>query len=265
MIRHIGLCFLGLILCSPAARASSGIGPECSLALIVRELPVLGSAGTIQVLTGAASGRHGRLTMHVPLGLTVLDGDTERTVHFSEDSSEDTWTVRVRVDRAGRHRMVGSLTVGDSSRRVELDSELILNARADTTFIESARPVRAELVDGGQRYRYDGTFIIPISKSEQVTPQDIVEQPKPTRTPAGQCRKCRERPVKLPFLVYLDEKGKVTSARPLPLEEGQEVIVPDSALVAAARRALDQWRFSPARTKSHPTVGWLAVKVEVRP
>jgi hypothetical protein len=90
---------------------------------------------------------------------------------------------------------------------------------------------------------------------------------RPIEQPVGVCAQCpaSDLPDTVSFVVAVDRQGRVREDRLLGSARGKYGNrQPSPEVAAAARQALQQWRFEPARAKGQVVSDWCSVRVVVR-
>jgi hypothetical protein len=246
--------------------------PRFSLVAEAISLPTLGREGLLRIMVMGEYARNQKaiVGIHLPPGLTATKGDLVRTARTYSDSPDSWWDVEIRADRTGDFEIVGTMTVdvGGEYGRDEEDIRLTVSVGADTSWATHSRGVRYERVVGSQRYRYGGTFLVPISQPEQITQDDILQRAQVNQKAPATCRGCglKSEGVTVRLVVFLDEGGQVTRSQPLPTKlQSGEANIPGDTVLAAAREALTRWRFSPSRTGTRSVADYIVVSVDVKP
>jgi len=179
--------------------------------------------------------------------------------------SERRWRIVVRPTRPGLYVVRGTLTIDAGEERGVDETEFVLplEVRPDTVvYARAPRATRFENVRGGQRYRYAGRYLVPIDTTEALLEEEIDQKPKPTHQEIALCPACPgPLPALVPMVVMVGSDGTVRESRYLELDEEGTL---DPASVAAARGALEKWRFEPARSRNRPVADYTVVRVPVR-
>ncbi len=270
--RYVWLVSAVLAAGSPAFAFTGLTGmPRFSLTGEITTIPTLEQPGVLRIIARGwyTKSQTGLVEIRLPSSLTATKGDLVRRVHPDGDSPDSEWDIEILPSQTGSFEISGTLTidVGGNYGRDETDFQTQLFLGPDTSWVTHGRGVRYERVTGTQRYRYGGAYLVPISQSEQVTPDDIVQPAKAVQNAPATCEGCDVdvAGTNVNVLVFLDENGRLTDARPLPKElPSGAVSLPDSATFAAAKASLRSWVFSPSRTKSRPVADFIFVSVEVR-
>lgn len=227
------------------------------------DLPKGGAVGSVTVmLDGSYSpGATAEATLAFPPGVEVINGDTLR---IGDMQMMQPWTIQVRPRGDGDFIIRGILTV--RTRRYVDKGEFALSLRVSggTCVAGISRSVRKERVENGQRYRFGGSFMVPIDSAEYVVQRDIdivsgrarviqEVEARDTLGVVGEARRVR-------FVAFVDPDGKVRDAR---LHDGR--FRKDERVSALGREALKKWRFAPARAKGRAVADWAIVEVAIVP
>lgn len=242
----------------PSGQAPFGFGAVFNEPLrIGREARLLLSMGGPYRPSAMATSR-----IEVSNGVQVIEGETLRRARPSGRSG--LWSIRLKVLRPGRSWIRGTVTIDTGAGYTDEGEFLLtLDAGNDTVMVAPSTLVRAETVRGGQRFRYAGKALVPIRKPERFTEEDIRARGTRARvkvaTP-GKCPECTDRAATtLEYLVVVDEHGAAIAAN--LRAQG----VPEPAAERAARIALREWKFAPARLDGKAVADWAYVQVSVEP
>ena len=194
----------------------------------------------------------------LPPGVELVSGELSRSA--VADRSLESWEIIVRPTRGGSHRIVATF-VGMVSDREWDEGDFVLDLEPGTaTDGGVSRPTRSEKVVGGERYRYGAEFLVPIEGPEDFGQNDIDKSGRRSRTissTAASCDACgKDAPAEVDFVVFISKAGRLVDARALRLPA-------DAPAVVAARNALAQWTFEPARLGRRSVADWQVVKVFV--
>jgi hypothetical protein len=266
------LVAIAMALGNPAEAALLLSGqPRLFMNMEVTPPPAPGKPGNLRVMAGGiySAVQTGRVDIHLPRGFKVVSGALSRTVHTDTDSADNQWDIQFVPQCPGRYEISGRLTVDvePGYGRDEAEYVATLTMGRDTVWATPSRAVRYERVTGKQRYRYSGIYMVPIAHSERVIQDDIVVGARVLRQVPATCAHCGpgEGVNRVSVTVFLNEKGKLVDVRAIPYElPSGRVFDPDSTTMAAVRRALARWEFSPSRTESGPVADYLGVRVELR-
>jgi len=198
-------------------------------------------------------------TIALPAGVELVSGDLNRST--VANPSVEQWEIVVRPTRKGAHRIVATFVGVVGARwRDEGDFVLVLEAPAPADGAVSRR-TRSEKIVGGRRYRYGGEYLVPIEGPEGFNQNDILMRGRRARTistTAAWCDACGpDSPQEVTFVVFTDKDGRLVDVRAVGSRP------PDAPAVLAARKALAQWTFAPARLAGRSVADWQSVKVTV--
>ncbi len=200
----------------------------------------------------------GKALVHLPPGLRLLSGDTLYSGHPGARGQQ--WTLSLVPELVADYEIRASLRVSAPHGTDESDMALAFHVGRDTAWSAYTRTTRLETIRGGQRYRYGGQFLVPISGPESVTSGDIEHggaKAKAIFAAPARCPTC-ETPSSISYVVLLNEQGEISRIR--PRWATRRIPAPSDS---AARAALRTWRFAPSRAKGRPVADWLIVDVPV--
>ena len=198
-------------------------------------------------------------------GLRCVSGDSVHVGHVSEawkGARDNLWSIVFQAREMGSTEIRATLRIRATDDRID-EMEVRLPIEVDSTGIRAgiSRTIRAETVRAGQRFRYGGSFLVPIDKPENITYVDIKKRARVVAAEDAICAECGGAERAVPFVVFVDPRGKIRSYRLLPWDrDGMDV---SSAVVQSAGEALRQWKFSPASTRSRTVDDWIIVRVNV--
>lgn len=221
-----------------------------------------GTIGLRVILTGQYdSTAVGEARLVLSPGLECVAGDTLFRSRVTSDP-RDIRSLVLRVRGNGAHTVRGILAVtGPNIGRDEAEVEAAITVLPDTVIVGACRQVRLEHIRGGQRYRYAGSYLVPIDDPENVTQDDILEAGQRARAVQQATAKCTKCPTttaeSMAWVVFLGANGHLMDARPLDASKQ------DPDLVEAARAALDKWSFEPTRIRGKAVNDWLIVRVPI--
>jgi hypothetical protein len=246
--------------------------PSFGISGYFQSAPALGQPTTLLVRVWGEDTYLGPVTsvarITVPDGITVLSGDTVSMAHVDRHSrkrAERVVQLTIRPDRYGSYVIRGWLGIdaGELHGSDETDFLLPLTIGPDSvSYARAPRVTRYENVRQGQRYRYGGRYLVPIDSTQALLEEEITSKPHAVRQEAAACHSCPgPLPTVVPFVVMVGTDGKVRESRFLDIQEGGSM---DAALVSAANRVLQDWRFEPARAGSLAVADYVVVRVPVK-
>jgi hypothetical protein len=227
--------------------------------MVVTESPKRGALVEVKIAVSGryAEGSVGTVDFEVSPGVKVESGPTRLTVKDWTEAGFHTLTVR--VPESGDPVVRARIRV-DSPLGVSDEGEYVLHLREVPREGETiaARATRLERIERGQRFRYAGTFRVPIAASETFTQDDLSRRgikPSVVQSFKAECRGCTEEvPANASFVVFLDEQGRVTDFRPLDVKL-------EPAALAEARTALARWQFRSARLDNRAVADFVVVQL----
>lgn len=227
---------------------------------------VIDAADSIELLVGVhmmpgAGERQARVHIRPGPGLSWVSGDSVRVTRVPSNAAVYKWTVTLKSVHEGRTEVRAGVVLGKPGNLREMEIALpILTERAGIT-VQKPRIVREETVQGKQRYRYAGRYLVPIDGPEEVTTADITHGPSIARSWAARCACPDTSSRNLSFAVFVRANGNVHSVRFVEGATGSEGATPE--LIRCAESTLMAWRFQPARTSTRPVAHWLDVHVPI--
>jgi hypothetical protein len=214
----------------------------------------------------------GVVKVTLPIGISMTSGSLTFEVHPSmawPERKQNNQEIRVRFERNGEFVVKISMQVAAGDHRVdEIDLEMPISVGEKDVTYSNGYATRIETIRDGQRYRYAGRTLVPIQSSESIVMTDLEGQGvKILHEETGTCRECNlESDVKVPFIVIVDQAGKIVRADYTLDYQGTEKSKSgtESSVTRAALVALERWRFEPARAKGIPVAHYIEVDVTVR-
>lgn len=189
-------------------------------------------------------------------------------------TSDEVFRIPLRSDRRplsisfrrpgpGRHVIRAVLDVEDARAKIREDAEIEVpvTAEADSIVIHPATLVRQVHWVGGRRYRFGGSFLVPIEEGESVTQDQLLTEGRRSRIRArakAACRDCGPGATRaVLWVVCTGPRGNITEMRPIGADQA------DSLAVLATRAALQKGQFAPAQWRGRPVSDCLVVTVPI--
>jgi len=265
------IALIGALIPAPAPGAAEG-EPEFGITAWFAKPPLLSKDAPLLVRVwgenayGNPIGSTALIT--VPEGIRVISGATFSAVSASggkRAKSERKWQIVLRPTDIGIYEIRGTLTIDRGPDRGvdEAEFAIPLEVRSDTSFAGPPRPTRFEHVRAGQRYRYAGSYLVPIDSSEVMLQEEIDQKPRVVHQETAACSTCAGAlPARVPLVVMVGSDGLLREARYLDIiEVGEEI---DPTIVRVAEEALARWVFAPATSRGRPVADYLVVRVPVK-
>ncbi len=195
----------------------------------------------------------------LPAGIECVSGKTVFRGRMTADP-RNIRTLVLRVRHQGSYTVRALLSVtGAHGARDEAEAVALVELATDTLVLGAYRTVRLECVRGGQRYRYGGSFLVPIPAPERITEDDIRAHGSPARVirqVVAKCPSCSSPlPATMGWVVFVAADGHLMDARP------NDASIHDAAAIQASRAALASWSFGAARVYGMAVNDYLAVRV----
>lgn len=212
----------------------------------------------------AGHGPEGRVRVTLPEGLTLVSGDTAFSVSVRRVLPPHHFTVR--AEHPGTFEVRGTLSIATAPGEEDFyDIGLPVAVAGDTLTPGSPIVHRIESRRGGRRFRYAGSWLIPIDEGEVFDAAAFERSGTRARATGALVSACPECPSAgadtALFVVVIDKNGDATNAHALGLP-GRHGL-PDARVVAAVRATLSRSRFQPARLNGQPVADWLYVRIPV--
>jgi len=204
------------------------------------------------------TGVMGKVRVMLPAGIERVAGGTAMTVDMG--SSHRPYTLIVRLVGNGAHVIRATMRV-DLGRgiRDEAECELPIRVSPESVVVGRGRVVREERVQNGQRFRYGGSFMVPIDEAGFATELEIWtkgSRPAAVDAPPATCAECAAGD-SVRWVLFVDPAGKLRDARPLDDDGG------DAPRIKATRAALQRWTFESATIGGRTVVDWMIATVPV--
>jgi hypothetical protein len=195
----------------------------------------------------------------LPPNLELIEGDT--LYKGRPLGPTKNWVMTVRPTQLGDYEVRASLKVLSAGQTAD-EADLLLRFRLDSTgaSAEPSTNTRLETIRSGQRYRYGGRYLVPIPQSESFTQMEIDRgggKAKVVSAAPAVCLSCNSQS-DIPYVVFLDENGTITSSRQPWVTRRLPANV-DSAI----QNALGEWKFEPSQVNGQAVPDWLLIKVTV--
>ena len=199
-----------------------------------------------------------RVQVSTPDGLQIAAADSSFSTPLV--GAVPMHLLHVKAQRSGQYVLHARATVVQGGReRAVAEVALPVQVSGDTLLAGPRNWYRSELVEGDQRYRVNGQWLVPIDGPEEVDAADMLAEPvKPAivKQGAARCPNCGASLESVRVLVVVDRSGMVRHA--WAVGESRTGAAADTAQTAVAR-----WMFAPARIGRTPVTDCMIVSVPI--
>ena len=260
LLRVPGALVAIILVCGAAGGPRHLERPPFSVDLVPLTPTAAGQALNVGVVVSGSLGQGAvaSIPISAPGGLQIAAGDS--TFSAPLVGLVPMHHLQLSGQRPGQHVLRARATVLQAEKeRAVAEVGLVVTVSGDTIAAGPRSWYRSELVEGDQRYRVSGPWLVPIDAPEEVDAADVLANPvKPAilTQVAARLANCQGSLGSARVLVVVDPSGAVRHAR--VTGEGHDSAVADSVLAAVRR-----WRFAPARIGKTPVTDCLIVSVPI--